>query len=93
VKKRLVLLGPPASDEGRQAEFIQTRLRITATSTGAILRKEAKERTRLGLEAERIITKGGLAPDHLVMQLVEDWIETHLDPFLFDGFPRTGRLK
>ena len=84
-----MLLGPPASGKGTQAELIQSRFRIPVTSTGAILRKEAKERTRLGLEAERIITKGGLAPDGLVMQLVEDWLETHLDSFLFDGFPRT----
>jgi adenylate kinase len=89
VKRRLVLLGPPASGKGTQAELIQNRFNIPATSTGAILRKEAKERTPIGLEAEQIISKGGLAPDSLVMQLVEVWLETHLDAFLFDGFPRT----
>jgi adenylate kinase len=89
VKRRLVLLGPPASGKGTQAELIQNRFGIPTTSTGAILRKQAKERTSLGLEAEKIISKGGLAPDSLVMQVVEEWLGTHPDAFLFDGFPRT----
>ena len=84
-----MLLGPPASGKGTQAELIKNKFGIPTTSTGAILRKQAKERTPLGLEAEKIISKGGLAPDHLVTQLVEEWLEPHLDAFLFDGFPRT----
>jgi adenylate kinase len=89
VKRRLVLLGPPASGKGTQAELIQNQFAIPTTSTGAILRKQAKERTPLGLEAERIISKGGLAPDSLVMQVVEAWLATHPAAFVFDGFPRT----
>jgi adenylate kinase len=89
VKRRLVLLGPPASGKGTQAELIQNRFHIPTTSTGAILRKQAKAGTPLGLAAEQVISKGGLAPDSLVMQVVEEWLETHLEAFLFDGFPRT----
>jgi adenylate kinase len=89
VKSRLVLLGPPASGKGTQAELIQNQFGIPTTSTGAILRKQAKERTPLGLEAEQIISKGGLAPDSLVMKVVESWLGNHPDAFLFDGFPRT----
>ena len=84
-----MLLGPPASGKGTQAELIQNRFGIPTTSTGAILRKQAKERTPLGLEAEKIISKGGLAPDGLVMQVVETWLATHSAAFVFDGFPRT----
>ena len=84
-----MLLGPPASGKGTQAELIQDRFGIPTTSTGAILRKQAKEKTPLGLEAEQIISKGDLAPDSLVMQVVETWPGNHPDTFLFDGFPRT----
>jgi adenylate kinase len=84
-----VLLGPPASGKGTQAELIESRFEIPTTSTGAILRKAAKAGTMLGLEAERIISKGGLAPDSLVLQVVAAWLETHPEAFLFDGFPRT----
>jgi adenylate kinase len=84
-----VLLGPPAAGKGTQAELIQNRFGTPTTSTGAILRKQAKGRTSLGLEAEQIISKGGLAPDGLVMQVVEAWLATHPAAFVFDGFPRT----
>lgn len=89
MKSRIVLLGPPASGKGTQAELIQKRFNIPATSTGAILRKEAKAQTPLGMEALRIMSAGGLAPDDLVMTVVESWVERMKTSFLFDGFPRT----
>jgi adenylate kinase len=89
VKRRIVLLGPPASGKGTQAELIQRKFQIPATSTGAILRREAKLNTPIGREADRIISKGALAPDDMVLQLVGQWLDTHEGGFLFDGFPRT----
>jgi adenylate kinase len=89
VKKRIVLLGPPASGKGTQAELIQKRFGIPATSTGAILRAEAKRGTPIGVEAAKIITTGGLAPDEMVLQLVAAWLDKIDGSFLFDGFPRT----
>jgi adenylate kinase len=84
-----VLLGPPASGKGTQSELIQRKFQIPATSTGAILRREAKLDTMVGREADRIISKGALAPDELVLSLVGQWLDQHRDTFLFDGFPRT----
>ncbi len=84
----IVLLGPPASGKGTQAELIQKRFGITATSTGAILRKRLRAGRRLGLAA-RVINKGGLAPDALILQLVAEWLDKTDGSFLFDGFPRT----
>jgi adenylate kinase len=89
VKRRIVLLGPPASGKGTQAELIQRKFQIPATSTGAILRREAKANTLVGREAGRIISKGALAPDDLVLSLVGQWLDQHREAFLFDGFPRT----
>jgi len=63
VKKRIVLLGPPASGKGTQAELIQKRFGIPATSTGAILRREAKCGTPVGVAANKIISRAGLVPD------------------------------
>jgi adenylate kinase len=84
-----VLLGPPASGKGTQSELIQRKFQIPVTSTGAILRREAKLNTLVGREAGRIITKGALAPDDLVLALVGQWLDQHREAFLFDGFPRT----
>ncbi len=89
MKRRIVLLGPPASGKGTQAEFIQKRFGIPATSTGAILRAEAKRGTAVGMMAAGIISKGSLAPDELVLQLVAAWLDKIDGSFLFDGFPRT----
>lgn len=89
MKKRIVLLGPPASGKGTQAELIQKRFGIPATSTGAILRREAKCGTPVGVAANKIISRGGLAPDGLILELVGEWLEKIGDSFLFDGFPRT----
>ena len=84
-----MLLGPPASGKGTQSELIQRKYHIPATSTGAILRREAKLKTPVGHEADRIISKGGLAPDELVLRLVGQWLDQNQQTFLFDGFPRT----
>jgi adenylate kinase len=84
-----VLLGPPASGKGTQSELIQRKFQIPVTSTGAILRREAKANTLVGREAGRITSKGALAPDDLVLTLVEQWLDQHGEAFLFDGFPRT----
>jgi adenylate kinase len=87
VKKRIVLLGPPASGKGTQAELIHKRFGIPATSTGAILRGEAKGGTPIGVAANKIINRGGLAPDGLILQLVAEWLDRIGGSFLFDGFP------
>ncbi len=84
-----MLLGPPASGKGTQSELIQRKYHIPATSTGAILRREAKLKTPVGHEADRIISKGALAPDELVLRLVGQWLDQNQQTFLFDGFPRT----
>ena len=84
-----MLLGPPASGKGTQSELIQRKFQISVTSTGAILRREAKLNTLVGREAVRIISKGALAPDDLVLALVGQWLDQHREAFLFDGFPRT----
>jgi adenylate kinase len=89
VKRRIVLLGPPASGKGTLAELIRNQFEIPATSTGAILRTEAKRGTPIGFEAAKIIATGGLAPDEMVMQLAAAWLDKKHGSFLFDGFPRT----
>ncbi len=89
MKNRIVLLGPPAAGKGTQAEFIQKRFGQSATSTGAILRDEAKRGSTRGRLCYDIISKGGLAPDDLVIGLVAAWVSESRKRFLFDGFPRT----
>jgi adenylate kinase len=41
------------------------------------------------MEAAKIISTGGLAPDEMVLDLVTGWLDKSDGSFLFDGFPRT----
>ncbi len=42
------------------------------------------------MEADEISKQGGLVPDDIIVQLIEDWLNLHgRDGFVFDGFPRT----
>jgi adenylate kinase len=89
VKRRIVLLGPPAAGKGTQAEKIEARYKIPITSPGAILRDEKRAGTELGIEADKLTSQGKLLPDTIVVSLVRHWLSAHDGAFVFDGFPRS----
>ena len=90
MKSRIVLLGAPGSGKGTQAEMITRHFAIAVTSPGTILRRERDLGTPLGLKADEISKQGGLVPDEIIVQLIEDWLNLHgKEGFVFDGFPRT----
>jgi adenylate kinase len=85
-----VLLGAPGSGKGTQAEMITRQFGIPVTSPGAILRRERDLGTPLGMETAEITQRGGLVPDKIIVELIEDWLRLHGGyGFVFDGFPRT----
>jgi adenylate kinase len=70
--------------------MITRQFGIPVTSPGAILRREKDLGTPLGLETAEITKKGGLVPDKIIVELIEDWLRLHGGyGFVFDGFPRT----
>ncbi len=90
MKSRIVLLGAPGSGKGTQAEMITRHFAISVTSPGTILRRERDLGTPLGLKADEVSKQGGLVPDDVIVQLIEDWLNLHgQEGFVFDGFPRT----
>jgi len=91
LKRRIVLLGPPASGKGTQAELVAHRFGMLHVSTGAILREERNRGTDLGKEAARWTSQGLLFPDALALDVVECYLDVHgWDAFILDGFPRTA---
>jgi len=54
-----------------------------------MLREELRAGSELGKEADSLTRHGRLVPDSFVIALVENWLKTHSDAFVFDGFPRT----
>jgi adenylate kinase len=88
---RLVMLGPPGAGKGTQATKIATRLGIPQLSTGDMLREAVASRSTSGLRAKRIMDRGELVPDDVVVSVVINRID-HSDAangFILDGFPRT----
>ena len=89
MKQRIVLLGPPASGKGTQADRLATKFGIPHVSTGALLRSESARGTSLGHEADSWTRRGMLIPDELAISIITTWIGEYGTKFLFDGFPRS----
>jgi len=87
----IVLFGPPGAGKGTQSENIIKNYSLIHISTGDLFRKHLGEGTALGKDAKSYIDAGNLVPDEVVIGMVEDKVQDHLDAkgFIFDGFPRT----
>lgn len=88
---RIILLGGPGAGKGTQAEFLCERCAIPKISTGDMLRAAVAAGTPLGVQAKKIMDKGALVSDDIILDLIRERIERpdcH-NGFLLDGFPRT----
>ena len=86
----IILLGPPGSGKGTQANFIQNKLSIPHLSTGDILRQSVKNKTDLGNKVKNIMAKGELVSDDLVLDVIKERVsqsDCNLG-FILDGYPR-----
>jgi adenylate kinase len=88
---RLIILGPPGAGKGTQAKLISERLGIPQISTGDILRQSIKDRTPMGAKAKLYMDAGDLAPDEVVIGIINERISQPdcVGGFILDGFPRT----
>lgn len=88
---RVVLLGPPGSGKGTQAQKLAEKLGIPQISTGELFRHNIGAGTPLGLEAKRYLDAGDLVPSGVTNALVDDRLndEDAKDGFILDGFPRS----
>ncbi len=88
----LILFGPPGSGKGTQSEKLIARYGLKHLSTGDLLRSEINRQTVLGQAAKKIMDKGQLVPDEVVIGMISSALDDnpHAKGFLFDGFPRTS---
>ncbi|MGJ3192142.1 adenylate kinase [Paenarthrobacter nitroguajacolicus] len=88
---RLIIMGPPGSGKGTQAEHIARHFGIPAISTGDLFRAHVRDKTELGLEAGEYMDRGEFVPDHVTTDMLKQRMEEAdaADGFLLDGYPRT----
>lgn len=90
-KVNIILFGPPGSGKGTQSEFLIKKYGLAHISTGDVIRREMHNETPLAAKLKPILADGSLAPDDIVVAMVENFVVSTkgTNGFLFDGFPRT----
>ncbi len=87
----VVLFGAPGCGKGTQSELLEKKFGLSHISTGEIIRSHIKAQTPLGQQMAEYISRGELAPDSIVIGMVENYLNDNKDikGTIFDGFPRT----
>ena len=87
----IIMLGAQGTGNGTVAGLISEQTGLPQISTGDIFRKNISEKTPLGVEADKYISKWNLVPDDITVPMVEDrltWDDAK-NGVILDGFPRT----
>jgi adenylate kinase len=87
----IILFGPPGSGKGTQAAILKEKYQLMHISTGDLLREEIAHGSSLGLEAKKLMDKGELVPDAVVVGMIQSRLDANKEAkgVIFDGFPRT----
>ena len=87
----IIMLGAQGTGKGTVAGLISEQTGLPQISTGDIFRKNISEKTPLGVEADKYISKGNLVPDEITVPMVINRLneEDCKDGAILDGFPRT----
>lgn len=87
----VVLFGAPGCGKGTQSELLEKKFGLSHISTGEIIRSHIKAQTPLGQQMAEYISRGELAPDSVVIGMVEEYLNQNKGTkgTIFDGFPRT----
>jgi adenylate kinase len=87
----LILFGKPGAGKGTQANFLKEKYNLVHISTGDLFRFHKKNDTELGRLAKSYMDNGGLVPDEVTINMLQEEVEKkpEANGFIFDGFPRT----
>src|SRR5215831_16545523 len=89
---RVVMLGRQGSGKGTQGVQLAKLLVVPHISVGDVLRDAVSSGSPAGLRARRMMERGDLVDDDLVVSLVAERLaaaDVRSGGFVLDGFPRT----
>ena len=87
----LILVGPPGAGKGTQSRLLEDKFGLKQLSTGDMLRAAKTSGSEMGNRVARVMERGDLVTDEIVIGLISERIECEpiSTGFIFDGFPRT----
>ena len=90
---RLLLVAYPGAGKGTQAAKLAAHYGIAHLSSGALLRAEVTQGTKIGRIAADYLKRGDLVPDELVLEILAVPVleAAASGGYVLDGFPRTLR--
>lgn len=88
--KVIFLVGGPGSGKGTQCEKIVQKYGYTHISSGDLLRAEVASGSERGQKLNRIMEKGRLVPNKIVLDMIKEAMLASPDAegFIVDGYPR-----
>lgn len=85
----IVLLGPPGSGKGTQAQILERNFGWKYIGTGQILRSLVEKKDPMALQAKAYMDRGELVPDELMVRiLLREMEDKWGEGLILDGFPR-----
>ncbi len=88
---RLIIIGPQGSGKGTQAALLSKHFKIAHIDAGLLLRKESQKNTKSSKNLRKIIDKGMLISDKIMINILSARLKKSdcKKGFIIDGFPRT----
>ena len=87
-----IILGAPGGGKGTISKKLVKMYNFNHVSTGDLLRAHVQDTTSdLGKQARSFMDSGGLVPDHLVLNMLQNEVtnsQKNNSRLLLDGFPR-----
>jgi len=90
-RKKIVMLGLPASGKGTVAHRMAIEHKVSHLSSGKMLRNEVESGSDRGKEINELMSSGKMVPNEYLIETIRDVVKRKCERrngFILDGFPR-----
>ena len=88
---RVLMIAPPGAGKGTQGALIAAHFGVPHIATGDLLRDHVARQTDLGQAVRRLLERGELVPDNIVLDMVREAVvaaKAASGGYVLDGIPR-----